>query len=157
MRGVVVHDESGGGFDGQPARNGDGQRRFGQGDVREATQHREGHDAVARAEPRPRGRGADTTGNLDPRHEREWWLHLILATGEQEIREAHARGGDVDDDTSCVLRLVDLDQTEAGWTLEALNLLRAHPLSSVPLVAADDAIVGSALSGAWGTLVPRGG
>jgi hypothetical protein len=36
---------------------------------------------------------------------------------------------------------------EAGWTLEALNLLCAHPLSSVQLVTADHAIVGAAPAG----------
>ena len=112
VRGVVVHDESGGGFDAQPAWDGEGQRRFGEGDVREAAQHREGHHAVARVEPRPRGRGADTSGNLDPGHERQRGLHLVLAARQQQIGKADSGRRHLDDHASRILRLVDLDQME---------------------------------------------
>ena len=126
MRGVVIHDETRGRLDAQAVGNGKGQCRLRDHDVGKPAEHREGHDPVPRVESRPPGCRADAAGDFDSRDEWQRRLHLILATGEQEVGEAHARGRDLDNDAFGVLRFVDLDQMETGRALEALDLLRAH-------------------------------
>ena len=157
MRGVVVHDEPGCRLDAQAVRDCEGERRLGDSDVRETAQHGEGHHPVAFLESGTLRRGTDPSRDLDTGHERQRRLHLIFAAGEQQIGKAHARGRNFDDDATGILRLVDLDQMQTRRALEALNLLCAHLISSVPVVAADDATVRIRTSGPWGTLVTRGG
>ena len=130
-----------------------GERRFGKRDVREAAQHREGHHPVPFAEPGARPAPiVPVRTTSTPGHERERRLHLVFAAGEQQVGKAHARCRDFYDDAGVILRFVDLDQMQPRRARRGHEPAARAPDSSVPVMAADDAIVRLRISGPWGTL-----